>query len=73
MEHPDITAAGLGGAILSPNEALDSPDAGRNMAGSFRIVEADSYAEVKALVESDVYWTGGVVRVLSPLGCHNRH
>ncbi|KAM5545020.1 hypothetical protein V8D89_001131 [Ganoderma adspersum] len=50
----------LGGAILSPNEALDSPDAERNMAGSFRIVEADSYAEVKALVESDVYWTGDV-------------
>ena len=58
-------STGLGGAILSPNEALDSPDAERNMAGSFRIVEAESYAEVKALVESDVYWTGDVVRVLS--------
>nr|VWO95055.1 Polyketide synthase CTB1 (EC (Cercosporin toxin biosynthesis cluster protein 1) [Ganoderma boninense] len=50
----------LGGAILSPNECLDIPDAERKMAGSFRIVEAESYAEVKALVESDVYWTGDV-------------
>ncbi|PIL32768.1 hypothetical protein GSI_04885 [Ganoderma sinense ZZ0214-1] len=52
--------AELGGAILSPNECLDSPDAERKMAGSFRIVEAGSYAEVRALVESDVYWTGDV-------------
>ncbi|EJF57245.1 hypothetical protein DICSQDRAFT_140489 [Dichomitus squalens LYAD-421 SS1] len=50
----------VGGAILSPNEALDTPDAEKKMAGSLMIFEANSYAEVKALIESDVYWTGNV-------------
>ncbi|PIL32760.1 hypothetical protein GSI_04875 [Ganoderma sinense ZZ0214-1] len=50
----------LGGAMISPNEALDSPDAERKMAGSLIIFEADSYAEVKALIENDVYWKGDV-------------
>ena len=50
--------------MLTPNEALDSPGAERKMAGSLMIFEADSYAEVKALIEGDVYWTGNVVRGL---------
>ena len=38
------------------------------MARSLIIFEVESYAEVKALVENDVYWTGDVVRVLrSPI------
>ena len=48
--------------MLSPNEALDTPDAPKKMAGSLMIFEAGSYAEVKAMIEADVYWTGNVVR-----------
>ena len=59
--------AEVGGAMLSPNEALDTPDADKKMIGSLMIFEASSYAEVKALVESDVYWTGNVVRVVLSL------
>ena len=47
----------------SPNEALDTPDGDKQMIGSLMIFEASSYAEVKALVESDVYWTGNVVHM----------
>ncbi|KAI1784507.1 hypothetical protein LXA43DRAFT_1042034 [Ganoderma leucocontextum] len=51
----------VGGAMLSPNEALDTPNAvEKKMVGSLMIFEAESYAEVKALIENDVYWTGGV-------------
>ncbi|KAI0707800.1 hypothetical protein C8Q76DRAFT_628579 [Earliella scabrosa] len=50
----------IGGAMLSPNEALDTPDAPKKMAGSLMIFEAGSYAEVKAMIEADVYWTGNV-------------
>ena len=50
--------------MLSPNEALDTPDADKKMIGSLMIFEASSYAEVKALIESDVYWTGNVVRMI---------
>ncbi|RPD57336.1 hypothetical protein L226DRAFT_467496 [Lentinus tigrinus ALCF2SS1-7] len=53
-------AAKIGGAMLSPNEALDTPDAPKKMAGSLVIYEANSYAEVKAMVEADVYWMGNV-------------
>lgn len=49
--------------MLSPKEALDTPDAPKKMAGSLMIFEANSYAEVKAMIEADVYWTGNVVRV----------
>ena len=50
--------------MLSPNEALDTPDAPKKMAGSLMIFEAGSYAEVKAMIEADVYWTGNVVRTM---------
>ncbi len=51
--------------MLSPKEALDTPDAPKKMAGSLMIFEANTYADVKALIESDVYWTGNVVRILA--------
>ncbi|KAI0710317.1 hypothetical protein C8T65DRAFT_648552 [Cerioporus squamosus] len=50
----------IGGAMLSPKEALDTPDAQKKMAGSLMIFEANTYADVKAMIESDVYWTGNV-------------
>ncbi len=51
--------------MLSPNEALDTPNPPeKKMVGSLMIFEAESYAEVKALIENDVYWTGDVVRTL---------
>ncbi|KAI9069344.1 hypothetical protein FKP32DRAFT_1641054 [Trametes sanguinea] len=50
----------VGGAMLSPNEALDKPDAEKKMIGSFMIIECDSYADAKRMIESDVYWTGNV-------------
>ncbi|KAI0628384.1 hypothetical protein C8Q77DRAFT_1148165 [Trametes polyzona] len=52
----------VGGAMLSPNEALDRPDAEKKMIGSFMIFECDTYADVKKMIESDVYWIGNVVR-----------
>ena len=62
--------------MLSPNEALDTPDAPKKMAGSLMIFEASTYAEVKAMIESDVYWTGNVVRtpprVYEPLALDTR-
>ncbi|KAI0359259.1 hypothetical protein OH77DRAFT_1447326 [Trametes cingulata] len=50
----------VGGAMLAPNEALDTPDAERKMIGSMMIIECDSYADAKKMIESDVYWTGNV-------------
>lgn len=37
------------------------------MARSLIIFEVESYAEVKALVENDVYWTGDVAHIIQPL------
>ena len=53
--------------MISPNKALDSPDADQKMARLLIIFEADSYAEVKALVKNDIYWTGDVVCIIQPL------
>ncbi|KAI0827653.1 hypothetical protein BC628DRAFT_1418277 [Trametes gibbosa] len=50
----------LGGAMLSPNESLDTPGAEKKMIGSFMILECDSYEEAKRMIETDVYWTGNV-------------
>ncbi|KAI8978198.1 hypothetical protein BD414DRAFT_374086, partial [Trametes punicea] len=50
----------VGGAILSPNEALDTADADKKMAGSVMIIECDNYADAKKMIESDIYWTGNV-------------
>lgn len=53
----------VGGAMLSPNEALDKPDAEKKMIGSFMILECDTYEDAKKMIETDVYWTGNVVRM----------
>ncbi|KAI0764339.1 hypothetical protein BD413DRAFT_577120 [Trametes elegans] len=66
VREAHLTAAGknkaikVGGALLSPNEALDTPDAERKMIGSSLIIEAVNYAEARKLIESDVYWSGNV-------------
>jgi uncharacterized protein YciI len=49
--HVDAGRVRLGGAFLD--------DAG-NMRGSFLLVEGESAAEVRALMESDIYFTSGV-------------
>ncbi|KAI0644898.1 hypothetical protein C8Q79DRAFT_739400 [Trametes meyenii] len=50
----------VGGAMLSPNEALDAPDAEKKMIGSMLVLECASYADAKKIIESDVYWSGNV-------------
>ena len=48
--------------MLSPNEALDVPDAARKMVGSFMIWECENYAAAIKMLEEDPYWSGDVVR-----------
>ncbi|KAH9856776.1 hypothetical protein C2E23DRAFT_721806 [Lenzites betulinus] len=50
----------VGGAMLSPNESLDTPGADKKMIGSFMILECASYEEAKHMIETDVYWIGNV-------------
>ncbi|KAH9925935.1 uncharacterized protein BXZ73DRAFT_49638 [Epithele typhae] len=50
----------IGGAMLTPNEALDSPDASKKMAGSFMIWECENYAAAIKMLEEDPYWSGNV-------------
>ncbi|KAL1945222.1 hypothetical protein VTO73DRAFT_2073 [Trametes versicolor] len=50
----------VGGAMLSPNDALDKPDLEKKMIGSFMILECDTYEDAKKMIEGDVYWTGNV-------------
>jgi len=49
----------VNGPLLSP-ESIASPDAPKKMIGSMLIVRATSLEEVRAKVETDVYWTGNV-------------
>ena len=55
------TISEVGGAMLSPNECLDKPDAQRKMIGSFMVWECEDYAAAKRMLEEDPYWTGNVV------------
>jgi hypothetical protein len=56
--------AEFGGALLAP-EVTD--EKGRNkMIGSLMFFEAESIEEVRKIVESDVYYTSGVVRLTFP-------
>ncbi|KAG8819681.1 hypothetical protein FRC18_011955 [Serendipita sp. 400] len=49
----------VNGPLLSP-ESIAAPDAPKKMVGSMLVVRAASIEEVRAKVESDVYWTGNV-------------
>ena len=62
-EAPDlhVTHSEIGGAMVSPNDALDGPNKERKMAGSVMIWECESYAAARAWLEGDPYWKGNVV------------
>ncbi|KAI0657686.1 hypothetical protein C8Q70DRAFT_919127 [Cubamyces menziesii] len=49
----------VAGAMLTP-ESIESPNADKKMIGSVFICEADSLADVRKLIETDVYYTDGV-------------
>jgi uncharacterized protein YciI len=60
----DFLCAEFGGPLLAP-ELTD--EKGRNkMTGSILFFEAESIEEVRKIVESDVYYTSGVVRLTFP-------
>jgi hypothetical protein len=46
--------------LLSP-ESVESPTSETKIVGSVLVYEADTIAEVKKAVESDIYYTSGVV------------
>lgn len=50
----------MAGAMLTP-ESVESPIAEKKMVGSMFIFEAQDIAEVKKMVEGDIYYTSGVV------------
>jgi hypothetical protein len=52
--------SGVAGALLTP-ESVESPNAEKKMVGSVMIFEAKDIAEVKKMVENDIYYTSGVV------------
>jgi len=52
--------AEFGGALLAP-ELVNEKDR-KKMAGSLMFFEAESIEEVRKIVESDIYYTSGVVR-----------
>lgn len=50
--------------MLTP-ESITSPTAVKTMTGSTIIYSASSLEEVRKIVESDVYYTAGVVRLFA--------
>ena len=56
--------AEFGGALLTP-ELTDENDR-KKMTGSLMFFEAESIEEVRKIVESDIYYTSGVVRLRLP-------
>jgi hypothetical protein len=42
-------------------ESIELPTADKKMVGSMFICEAETLAEVKKMVEGDIYYTAGVV------------
>jgi hypothetical protein len=57
--------SGVGGALLTPESILPStPAEDKRILGSGMIMEAASIEEVKKTIESDIYYTSGVVRSL---------
>jgi len=52
----------FGGALLAPE--LTDENGRKKMTGSLMFYEAESIEEVRKMVESDIYHTSGVVRLL---------
>ena len=50
----------MGGAMLTP-ESVESPTSEVKMVGSVLVYEAETMAQVKTAVESDIYYNSGVV------------
>ena len=55
-----VVCAGLGGMLLSP-EAMEIGGCGRKAVGSFLILQARTIEEARKVIESDLYYTSGVV------------
>jgi uncharacterized protein len=53
----------MGGAMLTPESI--QPGAEKKLVGSTMVIVAESLEDARKLVESDVYWTGNVVRHFS--------
>ena len=56
--------AGFGGPLLAPE--LTDENGRKKMVGSVMFVEVESIQEVRKIVESDLYYTKGVVRTAFP-------
>jgi hypothetical protein len=52
---------GLGGAMLTP-ESIATSDAPKKLIGSIMFFESDSLETLRRRLESDIYYTSGVVR-----------
>jgi hypothetical protein len=61
---PFFLSAEFGGPLLAP-ELTDEKDRAK-MIGSLMFCEAESIEEVRKIVESDIYYTSGVVRLTFP-------
>jgi hypothetical protein len=61
---PFFLCAEFGGPLLAP-ELTDEKDMTK-MAGSLMFFEAETIEEVRKIVESDIYYTSGVVRLTFP-------
>lgn len=59
---------GVGAGVLTSDSANATP-ADRKFFGSCLIVEADSLEAAHKLIESDIYYTAGVVRTILSVGC----
>ncbi len=57
-----ICCAEFGGALLTPE--LTDESGRKKMTGSLMFYDAESIEEVRKTVESDIYYTSGVVRLL---------
>jgi uncharacterized protein len=57
-----FSRAEFGGALLVPE--LKDESGREKMTGSLMLYEAESIEEVRKVVESDIYYTSGVVRLL---------
>jgi len=49
----------VGGVVLSP-ESIESVDAEKVIIGSTLICEYESIAQVREMIETDIYWTSGI-------------
>jgi hypothetical protein len=61
---PFFLCAEFGGPVLAP-ELFDEKDRAK-MIGSLMFCEAENIEEVRKIVESDIYYTSGVVRLSLP-------